>query len=93
MIKTIIKSNIILLSIVGLLATGCGKKEEPKEQAKPVEQTKIKQNFKITAMKPSIAEETFQMQVAVGIVKQLGYDVVITNDVGYDIAYQTIANN
>ncbi len=99
MIKKIITSNIILLSIIGLVATGCGKKEEPKqvEQVSPkivekAEKTEAKK-FKITALKPSIAEENFQMEVAVGIVRQLGYEVEITNDVGYEVAYQTIADN
>jgi len=93
MIKKMIISNIILLSIIGLLATGCGKKEEPKEANKPVEKSAQATKFKITAVKSSIAEESFQMQVAVGIVKQLGYEVKITNDVGYEVAYQTIADN
>ncbi len=48
---------------------------------------------KVTAVKTSIAEEGFQMYVAVEIVKQLGYDVDVTNDVSYQIAYQTIAQN
>jgi len=48
---------------------------------------------KITAVKTNIAEEGFQMYVAVDIVKQLGYDVEVTNGVGLGIAYQMIAQN
>jgi len=48
---------------------------------------------KVTALKTNIAEEGFQMYVAVEMIKQLGYDVEITNDVGYEVAYQTIAQN
>jgi len=49
--------------------------------------------MKITAVKSSIAEEGFQMYVAVEVIKQLGYKVDITNDVGYDVAYSTIASH
>ena len=48
---------------------------------------------KVTAVKTSIAEEGFQMHVVAEILKKMGHDVEVTNDVGYDIAYQTIANN
>ncbi len=48
---------------------------------------------KVTALKTNIAEESFQMQIVVEILKKMGHEVKITNDVGYDIAYQTIANN
>jgi glycine betaine/proline transport system substrate-binding protein len=48
---------------------------------------------KITALKPSIAEESFQTKIVVKILEKMGYEVELTNDVGYDIAYQTIADN
>lgn len=48
---------------------------------------------KITAVKTSIAEEGFQLYVVTEILKKMGHSVEITNDVGYDIAFQTIANN
>lgn len=48
---------------------------------------------KIHALKSNIAEETFQMEIVNEILKKMGHDVVATNDVNYDIAYQTIADN
>ncbi|WP_321311374.1 glycine betaine/L-proline ABC transporter substrate-binding protein ProX [Halarcobacter sp.] len=48
---------------------------------------------KVTAIKTSIAEESFQMKIVVNILEKMGYEVETTNDVSYDIAYQTIANN
>ncbi len=48
---------------------------------------------KVTAVKTSIAEEAFQMHIVAEVLKKMGHDVEITNDVNYDIAYQTIANN
>jgi len=48
---------------------------------------------KVTAVKTSIAEEGFQLQVVSEILKKMGHEVEVTNEVGYDIAYQTIANN
>ncbi|WP_320034296.1 glycine betaine/L-proline ABC transporter substrate-binding protein ProX [Halarcobacter sp.] len=48
---------------------------------------------KITAVKTSIAEESFQMKIVVQLLEKMGYEVETTNDVSYDIAYQTIANN
>ena len=48
---------------------------------------------KVTVLKTSIAEEGFQMYIVSELLKKMGHDVEITNDVGYDIAYQTIANN
>lgn len=48
---------------------------------------------KVTMLKTSIAEEGFQMYILADIIKKLGYDVKITNDVSYEVAYQTIANN
>jgi glycine betaine/proline transport system substrate-binding protein len=48
---------------------------------------------KVTAVKTSIAEESFQMKIVVELLKKMGHDVEVTNDVSYDIAYQTIANN
>jgi glycine betaine/proline transport system substrate-binding protein len=47
----------------------------------------------VTALKSNIAEETFQMLILTEILKKMGHKVVATNDVSYDIAYQTIANN
>lgn len=48
---------------------------------------------KVTALKTSIAEEGFQMYIVAEILKKMGHEVKVSNDVGYDIAYQTIANN
>ena len=48
---------------------------------------------KVTAIKTNVAEEAFQMHVVAKILEQMGHDVEITNDVSYDIAYQTLANN
>jgi len=47
----------------------------------------------LTAVKTTIAEESFQMKVLVSILKKMGHNVKISNDVNYDIAYQTIANH
>lgn len=49
--------------------------------------------IKVTAVKTNIAEEGFQMYIVAEAVRQLGYEVEITNDVGYEVAYQTIATN
>ena len=48
---------------------------------------------KVTAVKTSIAEEGFQLTIVTEILKKMGHEVETTNDVSYDIAYQTIANN
>jgi glycine betaine/proline transport system substrate-binding protein len=48
---------------------------------------------KITAVHTNIAEEGFQMYVVVDALKQLGYDVEVTNPVDYAVAYKTIAQN
>jgi glycine betaine/proline transport system substrate-binding protein len=48
---------------------------------------------KVTALKSNIAEETFQMLVVNGILEKMGHEIASTNDVNYDIAFQTIANN
>lgn len=48
---------------------------------------------KVTALKSNISEESFQMQIVAEVLKKMGHEVEITNDVNYDIAYQTIANN
>jgi len=48
---------------------------------------------KVTAVKTSIAEEGFQMQVVAEVLKKMGHTVEVTNDVDYAIAFQTIANN
>ncbi|WP_428024483.1 glycine betaine/L-proline ABC transporter substrate-binding protein ProX [Arcobacter sp.] len=48
---------------------------------------------KVTFLKTNVAEEGFQMYVAMEAVKKLGYDVEVTNDVSYEVAFQTIAQN
>jgi glycine betaine/proline transport system substrate-binding protein len=48
---------------------------------------------KVTVLKTTIAEEAFQTGIAAKVLKKLGHDVEYSNGVGYDIAYQTIANN
>jgi glycine betaine/proline transport system substrate-binding protein len=48
---------------------------------------------KITALKTNIAEEAFQMEIVAEVLKKMGHEVTISNDVNYDIAYQTLANN
>jgi len=48
---------------------------------------------KVTALKTTIAEESFQMQIVAEILKKMGHEVEISNDVDYEIAYQTLANN
>lgn len=47
----------------------------------------------VTAVKTAIAEEGFQMQVVVEVLKKMGHTVKVTNDVDYAIAFQTIADN
>ncbi|MEA3513830.1 MAG: glycine betaine/L-proline ABC transporter substrate-binding protein ProX [Campylobacterota bacterium] len=48
---------------------------------------------KVTVLKTTIAEEGFQAGIVAEVLKKMGHDVEWTNGVGYDIAYQTIANN
>lgn len=48
---------------------------------------------KVTAIKTNIAEEAFQMQIVSEVLKKMGHEVETTNDINYDIAYQTLANN
>jgi len=48
---------------------------------------------KVTILNPTITEETFQTGIVGEVLKKMGYEVEYTNPVGYDIAYQTIANN
>jgi len=48
---------------------------------------------KVTALKTNIAEESFQMEIVAKVLEKMGHEVSISNDVNYDIAYQTIANN
>lgn len=48
---------------------------------------------KVTAVKTNVAEEGFQMYIVVQLAKMLGHEVEITNDVSYEVAFQTIANN
>ena len=48
---------------------------------------------KVTAYKPAIAEENFQMYIVAEVLKKMGHDVEITNDVDYGIAFKSIANN
>ncbi len=47
----------------------------------------------VKALKTPIAEEGFQLGIVVEALKKLGHTVEVSNDVGYDIAYQSIANN
>jgi glycine betaine/proline transport system substrate-binding protein len=47
----------------------------------------------ITVLKTEISEESFQMQIVAKILKKMGHNVKITNDVSYDIAIQTIIDN
>ncbi|QKJ22469.1 glycine betaine/L-proline ABC transporter substrate-binding protein ProX [Poseidonibacter lekithochrous] len=48
---------------------------------------------KVTALKTAIAEEGFQMYIVAEILKKMGHEVEVTNDVEYNIAFKTIANN
>lgn len=48
---------------------------------------------KVTAVKTSISEEGFQLEIVVEVLKKMGHTVEVTNDVDYAIAFQTIANN
>ncbi len=48
---------------------------------------------KITAVRTSLAEEGFQLYVVVDVLRQMGYDVDVTNGVDYSVAYKTIAQN
>ncbi|MFT5835498.1 MAG: glycine betaine/proline transport system substrate-binding protein [Sulfurimonas sp.] len=48
---------------------------------------------KVTALKPGIAEEVFQTYIVVEVLKKMGHEVEVTNDIDYGIAFQTIANN
>ena len=48
---------------------------------------------KVTALKSSIAEETFQMLIVNAVLEKIGHEIESSNDVNYDIAYQTIASN
>ncbi|MEA3387151.1 MAG: glycine betaine/L-proline ABC transporter substrate-binding protein ProX [Patescibacteria group bacterium] len=48
---------------------------------------------KVTALKTNISEESFQMNIIVEVLKKMGHTVEVSNDMGYDIIYQTIANN
>jgi len=48
---------------------------------------------KVTALKTAIAEEGFQMYIVAEMLKKMGHEVEISNDVDYNIAFKTIANN
>ena len=48
---------------------------------------------KVTVLKSNFAEEGFQTYIVAEILKKMGHEVEISNDVNYDIAYQTMANN
>lgn len=48
---------------------------------------------KITGVRTTIAEEGFQFYVVVDALKQLGYDVEVTNPVDYAVSYKIIAQN
>ena len=51
------------------------------------------QDFKITPLKSSIAEESFQTIIANRALNALGYEVQPIQEVAYAVAYQTIAQN
>lgn len=48
---------------------------------------------KIHVLKSTIAEEVFQTLVVTEVLKKMGHEVIDVNEVNYDIAFQTIANN
>ena len=48
---------------------------------------------KITALKNLIAEEEFQLQIVVEVLRKMGHTLEVSNDIDYAIAFQTIANN
>lgn len=48
---------------------------------------------KVTAYKPAIAEEGFQLYIVAEVLKKMGHEVEISNDVDYGIAFKSIANN
>ncbi|WP_024954204.1 glycine betaine/L-proline ABC transporter substrate-binding protein ProX [Sulfurospirillum arcachonense] len=48
---------------------------------------------KVTAVKTSIAEEGFQMQIVAEALRALGHDVEVTNGVDYAVAYKIIAQD
>ncbi|DAB32115.1 MAG TPA: proline/glycine betaine ABC transporter substrate-binding protein ProX [Sulfurospirillum sp. UBA11407] len=48
---------------------------------------------KATVVKTNVAEEGFQTYIVAEALKALGYEVEMTNDVSYEVAYQTIAQN
>jgi len=48
---------------------------------------------KVTAYKPAIAEEGFQLYIVAEVLKKMGHDVEVTNEVDYGIAFKSIANN
>jgi len=48
---------------------------------------------KVTVLKSNFAEEGFQTYIVAEILKKMGHEIEITNDLTYDIAYQTMAIN
>ena len=48
---------------------------------------------KVTALKTVLAEESFQMQIAVELLKKLGHTVEVSNDLEYAITFQNISDN
>ena len=48
---------------------------------------------KVTVLKSNFAEEGFQTYIVAEMLKKMGHEVSMSNDVNYDIAYQTMANN
>lgn len=48
---------------------------------------------KVTALKTNIAEEFFQLQVAVELLERLGHSVEVSNDLEYAVTFRTIADN
>lgn len=48
---------------------------------------------KVHVLKSTIAEEVFQTLIVAEALKKMGHEIVDFNEVNYDIAFQTIANN
>ncbi|MDC0933556.1 glycine betaine/L-proline ABC transporter substrate-binding protein ProX [Arcobacteraceae bacterium] len=48
---------------------------------------------KVTALKTTLQEEAFQLQIVAEILKKMGHTVEVSNDLKYTIAFQTIADN
>jgi len=48
---------------------------------------------KVTALKTVLAEESFQLQLIVEMLKKMGHNVEVSSDLEYAITFQTIADN